>query len=467
MEFAKDKFQVTILLATKLCVYILAGCGLAPSASRVDGHFEQMDKQQVDRILATKPVAVAEYEQTDSVLVGHRLATNMRTKDRSFEREIIDAGVELLIASRPRKNPIPWINGKQDSDEQDLLSSYDIRTKHVKAERTPEVIWTRDYAPIMAINKHGKPVLLDFNYHRNRPFADMFARSLNLHFPEAERLSVPLYLEGGNFMINKRAECFVSEAVVEANKKPLSELKTPIYRSGIVVPDELAPDFAYDYVPGLLYIDEYGDKRVHTDDLYLERSQVKSLIRKYVGCRKVHIMKPMPHESTGHIDMFMKFLNDDIILLSRLDGDRVAEIRNDEQQRVAVEIKNFLDRVRFELLYTGYDVKTIPMPVPEVLTQYDKRGIVVRTYVNSLLIVNGEKKLALVPSYEKGYYPDAHLDDRFYSYADASHLKDDLFEVEKVYKDAGYKVRFFNADALIRDLGALHCATMQYPKIAY
>jgi agmatine/peptidylarginine deiminase len=466
MNYSQRKLKVFHALAIWVLSYGLFSCGNASIDSSPSGHFEMMEQSDIDRILASKPVALAEYEPTQSVLVGHRLAVNMRAKERAFEKTIIDAGVELLIASRPRKNSVPWSANKEHSnDEQKRLNSYDVRTKHIRAPKTPEVLWTRDYAPIMAVNNAGKPVLLDFNYHRDRPLADMFARSLTPHFEGAERLSVPLYLEGGNFMINKRAECFLSEAVVEANAKPASQLLTPVYRSGIVVPDQLTPDFAHDYVAGFVYVDEFGDKRVHTDDIYFERSALMATLREYLGCEKVRIFKRMPHEQTGHIDMYMKFLDDNTILLSSLDGGRVAEIVNDEQQRVAVDIKNFLDERRRELSALGYSVITVPMPVPEVLRVLGVKGVVTRSYVNSLLIVTDKRKLALVPKYMTGQFPDAHMDGRFYQYADAKYLEEDLSAVEQAYAKAGYSVSFFNADALIRDLGAIHCATMQYPKL--
>jgi agmatine/peptidylarginine deiminase len=75
-------------------------------------------------------------------------------------------------------------------------------------------------------------------------------------------------------------------------------------------------------------------------------------------------------------------------------------------------------------------------------------------YANSLLI-NG---VALVPRFHpESSYGETAPDARLYpEYED---------QVRKVYQNLGYTVKFIDADALIEDGGALHCATIVLPRL--
>ena len=266
--------------------------------------------------------------------------------------------------------------------------------------------------------------VVDFNYYPDRTTDDFAPQALEA-YEGFQRVSVPVYNEGGNFMNNSDGVCMMTTRVVEGNSR-----------------------------------------RYVRDDLILNTSQIKSYYRDYAGCEETVIFERMPFEGTGHIDMFAKFLNNDTLIVSQMRSETLAAIarsegRGSESYLAATEMQTYLEQVAAQLS-RQYNVIRIPMPAPNADTGVD--FTVVRSYTNSLL-VNGT---AIIPRYVRG------ASDQYgtvnYAEGSLSFNSDNLLyayeqEVEAAYASQGYKVVWIESDSLISNGGAVHCVTMQLPRL--
>ena len=299
-----------------------------------------------------------------------------------------------------------------------------------------ESLWARDWAPLMTLPNTeyaGQPInvrMLDAKYLSERPIDDSVPRQIQMSLLEQTNAlpgwqfrlqDLPLYMEGGNIMCS-RENCFLTEEVLIQNS-----------------PEAVGKEA-------------------------LKAPQIVTILERYLD-QKVWLVPRMPHESTGHLDMWAKLLNADTLVIAQL-SPQTLDFVPDELRQHYQEVRAFLDQQATGQTAEGKPVETalgpllkrlnpalkivrIPMPAPGIYGESE----VFRSYTNSLL-VNGK---AIVPRYQRmggvGYY-----------YPDRSLVKDYEERVESIYKQAGYEVSWLNADYLIQDGGAWHCATMQVPQ---
>ncbi len=140
---------------------------------------------------------------------------------------------------------------------------------------------------------------------------------------------------------------------------------------------------------------------------------------------------PYPGLNTEHIDMFMKMLDEETILVGRFkEGDYDYGLNDDidaDIAKIQTDYKTHFGR--------KYKIYTIPMPTP-TLDCYGLNQLVFRSYTNSLII----NKLVLVPTYD--------------------HIRDD--EAIAIYETLmpGYTVVPINCTAFDGWGGAIHCVTL-------
>jgi len=141
---------------------------------------------------------------------------------------------------------------------------------------------------------------------------------------------------------------------------------------------------------------------------------------------------PYPNYNTDHIDIFMKMLDEETILVGRFsEGDNDYGLNDDIDANIAMiqtQCETHFGR--------QYKIHTIPMPSPTLYDWGDGLGWTFRSYTNSLII----NKLVLVPTYD--------------------HIRDD--EAIAIYETLmpGYTVVPINCTALDGSGGAIHCVTM-------
>lgn len=161
------------------------------------------------------------------------------------------------------------------------------------------------------------------------------------------------------------------------------------------------------------------------------------------GCAKLIEIEDPPH---AHVDMWMKVVGEDTVLVNELDDETMAAARKHYGSVPAdiVALKKNLDE-KARMLAKLVKVERLPMPLPY-------RGAF-RTYANAALV----NDVAITPSYERfGWnyddYPDAAQKARYERLATAAYAKH------------GFAARFVRADGLTHNGGAFHCILLQIPR---
>jgi agmatine/peptidylarginine deiminase len=314
----------------------------------------------------------AEYEPLEGVLV--RIANDESMDDffGNMIKGIIDAGAK------------PYLVYVDNSDQKELLQ-YALTPKNIASNQVQwvqssiDAFWSRDYGP-WHVYADGKRVIVDMRYYPTRPYDDDIPLKLGKMWPE-KVYKAHFYVEGGNFMTDGKGTCWTSTGVLEFN------------------------------------------------DISIE--QLSELYRKYLGCRKTYVPKPLYQEGTTHVDMYSKIINDETILVgysTRNWGASNEEINSlDEAAKFYASNTNVF----------GKPFKVVRIPMYFRNYQHDR---VYFAYTNATIV----NKSVLVPLYNLPTDQDAL----------------------QVYRDQmpGYNiVGIKGGQDVILWGGSVHCTTMQIP----
>jgi agmatine/peptidylarginine deiminase len=368
---------------------------------------------------------IPEYHPVEAVMVSENLGKQQG--DKSLIPALLQAGIPVWYLSSQRADFQKYRDNLL-ADSARLKSRINLlRDVHIQTVSA----WTRDWAPLFATQQRsGQKALQLVDPYYRRSDADVSrddAMPSQLKFEikkehllgqgvEVSLTPFPVVLEGGNVLCNKRI-CLVSAKVAENNPQHM--------------------------------------KRILAD--FKKRfSQSLSLV------------PVMPKEPNGHIDLWAKFLSDQLLL--------IAEIRPETLAVLPPEAKPFYQQLQVFLNQqaTGQDsqgrllpdslaaqvqnadarVKIVRIPLPLPLALNDKTFF--RSYINSLL-VNGK---AILPRFQR-----LMLDDGIHEYPDGALTEKYELEVETIYKQAGYQVIWVNADNLVLYGGTWHCLAAQVPRL--
>lgn len=260
-------------------------------------------------------------------------------------------------------------------------------------------IWIRDYAAkSVYANEVEDLFMVDWIYNRPRPLDDVSPAAV------ADYLDIELYCTtdppyalmgtGGNFMSDGSGTGFSSRLIVNEN-------------SG-------------------------GNTFWGTNYPAQFEMGVRSLMNDFMGISEYAIMDVLPYDGINHIDMHMKLLNEETILVSEYpegvsDGPQI-------NANVDYVLSNYTTR-------WGTPFNIIKVPAPPQLSNglYPNQGGWYKTYTNSLFV----NKTVLVPTYYEQYDTTA------------------LRIISKALP--GYNVVGINCgvspDNIIALSGALHCIT--------
>ncbi len=390
---------------------LLANCSPnnGKSASQLDGHYEGSSAAQFSADTGVQR-ATAEYEPSRGVIISLPLISSFGKNQMAAE--IASADIDKLWIVVPKTftgsvNTAGVFAGLRAALG-DNISKVEIVHQQQAGQLT---VWARDWSPQGALTRNGTLRLLDMNYYPNRQADDFTAQSMERLF-DFERVSVPVYNEGGNFMDNSKGFCLMTTRVTDANA-----------------------------------VAERGD------DMVLDAAGVSQYYKAAAGCKTVKIFPRMPYEGTGHIDMWAKFLNDDNVIVSELRDEVIDLYTNSADRTKALDIQAFFNARAAEIKAMGFTVTRIPSPGP--IFRLDDTF---RSYTNSLTL----SSKVIVPRYltpasdriatETGHYFDQVL------------LKKYEAEVRDVYESFGYELAWVDSDDLIYTGGAVHCTTMQLPR---
>jgi len=212
-------------------------------------------------------------------------------------------------------------------------------------------IWIRDYAGNTIYSDDvGELALTDWIYNRPRPNDNVMPSA------HASLLGIPIYITdtapadlvntGGNYMSDGLGNAFASKLILNENAAG-----NPY---GVTVKSEQ-----------------------DIDDIMMD----------YMGIQNYIKMETLPYDAIHHIDMHMKLLDEETILVSQYpegvaDGPQI-------QENIDYVLNNFLSPFG-----TPYEIEWIPAP-PSAGGQYPDNGGSYRNYANAVFI----NKSIIIPTY--------------------------------------------------------------------
>jgi len=325
--------------------------------------------------------AAAEWEEVEYLVV---------TWESNFEgilRQIVAAAVNECKVI---------ITTQNETSVSNFLTAGGVDLTNVTFLDVPwDSIWIRDYAGNTIYSDDvGELALTDWIYNRPRPNDNLMPLA---HAAEA---GIPIYVTdtgtndlvntGGNYMSDGLGNAFASSLILNEN-----EAGNPY---GVSVKTE---------------------------------AQIDGIMEAYMGIQNYIKMDILPYDVIHHIDMHMKLLDEETILVSRYpagvaDGPQI-------EANIDYVLNNFQSPFG-----TPYDIKWIDAP-PSTGGNYPDTGGSYRTYSNAVFI----NKTILVPTYRP------EVDDPALAYYE---------ELLPGYNVVGIDVDN-SGENLIALLGAIHCIT--------
>ncbi len=330
----------------------------------------------------TGPVrAAAEWEEVEYLVV------TWENFYPNILRQIVAVGVQeakVIIVTQ------------QEASVNNYLESNGIDTSNITyLNRNWDSIWIRDYAGNTVYSDDvGERALVDWIYNRPRPNDDTIpsahAALLDIDFYETNTAPNDLVNTGGNYMSDGQGNAFASNLILEEN-----EAGNPY---GVTAKSEV---------------------------------QVDQIMEDYMGISNYIKMESLPYDAIHHIDMHMKLLDEETLLVSKYpegvaDGPQIEE-------NIDYVLSNFNSTFG-----TPYKVRWIDAP-PSTSGAYPDTNGYYRTYSNSLII----NKSILVPTYRP------EVDAAALAYYE---------ELMPGYNVVGIDVDN-QGENLIASFGAIHCIT--------
>tara|TARA_B100000886_G_scaffold339770_1_gene306262 strand:+ start:10365 stop:12179 length:1815 start_codon:yes stop_codon:yes gene_type:complete len=335
---------------------------------------------------------MAEWEEIQALTITWSTSYNI-------EEEII---LSQIVANAVQECQVIIIC-EEKSEVESYLLNQGISTDNVYFIKTDfNNIWIRDYGQNTVYkNDVGEAVLVDWIYNRNRPYDDLvpekIAEYFNMIMHNTTQPPWDLMATGGNFMSDGMGTAFSSELII----------------------DENSGGYAWEGFDGNIYYPN------HT----LE--EINNTLNLFMGIDNYIIMENLPYDGIHHIDMHMKLLNEETLLIAEY-PEGVAD-----GPQIEANIQYVLENYN-SAFGTPYDVIRIPSP-PSSSGIYPDIGGYYRTYTNSVFVNN----TVLVPFYRTEYDTIA----------------------QRIYEEAlpGYNIIGIDVDNqgqnLISYSGAIHCIT--------
>ncbi|MCB0728589.1 MAG: agmatine deiminase family protein [Ignavibacteriae bacterium] len=317
----------------------------------------------------TQVRTMAEWEQVQGIIVTW-------TQFTPIIRQIVDFAQEEGLV---------YIVCSDSNSVKSYLTSGNVPLVNLKFIITGyNSIWCRDYGPWAVYSGISDSLkLIDWTYNRPRPLDDemsvAFANFINTPLYQTTTAPNKLIATGGNFMVDGNGTGFSSKLIVNENPT-------------------------------------------------LSLSQIEGILNSYMGINRYVKMDVLPYDEIHHIDMHMKLLDEETILVGQYpngvaDGPQI-------EANIQYILNNYLT-----CYGRPYKIVRIPMP-PNTSGQYPPASNYY-TYTNSVFI----NKTIIVPVYGLSL--------------DSTALR--------IYREnlPGYNVVSINASTMIASLGAIHCITKE------
>lgn len=248
-------------------------------------------------------------------------------------------------------------------------------------------VWVRDYGPWWIIEPENSLAIIDLVYNRPRPLDDTYPESAAGYFG-INYYGLGLIEAGGNMLLDGQGAVIVSNVIFDGSQ-------------------------------GF--------------DPTLTQDQLEQYFLDYFGVHKVIVTPHLINDGTGHIDMFVKIINDSTIIVGEYENQSAGYPGNyDICNQVASQLAN-------ETNGAGRPFNIVRMPMPSF-----NNGITY-TYINSLIVNNK----VLVPIY--GISTEFANDDSVLA----------LYETIM----PGVEAVGFDCNQIIPANGAIHCIAMKVPAL--
>ena len=282
-----------------------------------------------------------------------------------------------------------WIvvdNTSEENSVSNTLSNANVNMDHVVFQVIPtNSVWIRDYGPWWIIEPENSRGIIDLIYNRPRPLDDAYPESAAEYFG-INYYGLGLIEAGGNMLLDGQGAVIVSNVIFDGSQ-------------------------------GF--------------DPNLTQDQLEQYFLDYFGVHKVIVTPHLINDGTGHIDMFVKLINDTTIIVGEYENQSAGFSGNyDICNQVANQLAN-------ETNGAGRPFNIVRMPMPPY-----NNGITY-TYINSLIVNNK----VLVPIY--GFSTEFANDDSV------------LVLYETIMP--GVEAIGFDCNQIIPANGAIHCIAMKVP----
>jgi agmatine deiminase len=305
---------------------------------------------------------MAEWEELEGVIITW-------TSFQSILRQIVDYAQEEGKV---------FIICNDSTTVKNYLQAGGVPLYNVEYLLTPfNSIWVRDYGPWNAYDEDTLNII-DWIYNRPRPLDDVtpvfFANYYRVPIYQTTTAPYDLIHSGGNLMVDGHGTAFSSNLILNENPT-----KT--------------------------------------------EAEIDTIMNKFLGIDRYIKMTTLPYDVIHHIDMHMKLLDEETLLVGEYppgvaDGPQIEE-----------NLQYILNN--FQTCF-GRPYKVVRIPMPPHNGQYPPQGNY-RTYTNSMII----NKTVIIPTYEYQYDTTAF----------------------RIYREAmpGYNIVGINSNSIIPSLGAIHC----------
>ena len=336
-------------------------------------YLRQVGQQQTNGITIPpfSPIrASAEWEPIDALVVVWTTYTNTVRQIIEYAR----TETKVLVVCNDSNQVIANLNANG------------VSTNNVDFIQTGfNSVWCRDFGPWnVYTNDVDSLFLIDWIYNRPRAKDDTVSRGIatftGLPLYETTTSPYDLIHTGGNFMCDGLGTGFSSRLILDENAT-----KTEV--------------------------------------------QVDSIMQQFMGINRYIKMNTLPYDQIHHIDMHMKLLDEETLLVGEYppgvaDGPTI-------DSNLSYILTNFNSPFG-----TPYKVVRIPMP-PDAMGAYPNTGGDYRTYANAVFV----NKTIIVPTYDPQYDTTAF----------------------RIWRESmpGYRVVGIDCNQMIPALGAIHCITKE------
>jgi len=284
-----------------------------------------------------------------------------------------------------------WVvvdNTSEENSVSNTLSNAEVNMDRVVFQVIPtNSVWIRDYGPWWIIEPENSRAIIDLVYNRPRPLDDAYPESAAEYFG-INYYGLGLIEAGGNMLLDGQGSVIVSNVIFDGSQ-------------------------------GF--------------DPNLTQDQLEQYFLDYFGVHKVIVTPHLINDGTGHIDMFVKLINDTTVIVGEYENQSAGFSGNyDICNQVATQLAN-------ETNGAGRPFNIVRMPMPPY-----NNGITY-TYINSLIVNNK----VLVPIY--GLSTEFANDDTVLA----------LYETIM----PGVEAVGFDCNQIIPANGAIHCIAMKVPAL--